>query len=310
MSVDKLVDSTQLDADLTSVANAIRTKGGTSAQLAFPTGFVTAIGSIPTGTTPTGTKSISIVTNGTQTEDVTSYASAEITTNVPQLKQFVIRPDAELFKTYTYDQMLVADEGITIPEFSTTSVTLKATDQLEAVTPDFASYKYYQTVRTLLIPIYNNSTTGRGRFEWSESIGFYEYLTREPAGYHSLVDENKNPATRSANWIGTGLYRAGYWTSATGYTLYATTSYGLWATLVAPGYTGGTLNINSPNVVLRGQVNILDQPFYEAITDIRAQYVIELWRVPIGSLQYDGWSATQQEERVLDCLYSPSQKLL
>ena len=49
MSVDKLVDSTQLDADLTSVANAIRSKGGTSAQLAFPAGFVQAIGDIETG---------------------------------------------------------------------------------------------------------------------------------------------------------------------------------------------------------------------------------------------------------------------
>lgn len=49
MSVDKLVDSTQLDADLTSVANAIRTKGGTSGQLAFPSGFVSAIGNISTG---------------------------------------------------------------------------------------------------------------------------------------------------------------------------------------------------------------------------------------------------------------------
>lgn len=49
MSVDKLVDSTQLDSDLTSVANAIRTKGGTSAQLAFPSGFVSAIGNIPSG---------------------------------------------------------------------------------------------------------------------------------------------------------------------------------------------------------------------------------------------------------------------
>lgn len=37
------------DTDLTSVANAIRTKGGTSAQLAFPAGFVSAIGDIPTG---------------------------------------------------------------------------------------------------------------------------------------------------------------------------------------------------------------------------------------------------------------------
>lgn len=49
MSVDKLVDSTQLDSDLTSVANAIRTKGGTSAQLAFPAGFVSAIAAIPSG---------------------------------------------------------------------------------------------------------------------------------------------------------------------------------------------------------------------------------------------------------------------
>lgn len=49
MAVDKLVDSSQLDADLTSVANAIRTKGGTSASLAFPADFVSAIGAIPSG---------------------------------------------------------------------------------------------------------------------------------------------------------------------------------------------------------------------------------------------------------------------
>jgi hypothetical protein len=49
MAVDKLVDSTQLDADLTSVANAIRTKGGTSASLAFPAGFVSAVQAIPSG---------------------------------------------------------------------------------------------------------------------------------------------------------------------------------------------------------------------------------------------------------------------
>lgn len=49
MAVDKLVDSTQLDADLTSIANAIRTKGGTSAQLAFPSEFVSAVNAIPTG---------------------------------------------------------------------------------------------------------------------------------------------------------------------------------------------------------------------------------------------------------------------
>ena len=49
MAVDKLVDSTQLDTDLTSIANAIRTKGGTSASLAFPADFVSAIQAISGG---------------------------------------------------------------------------------------------------------------------------------------------------------------------------------------------------------------------------------------------------------------------
>lgn len=45
----ELVDATQLDSDLTDIADAIRLKGGTSASLAFPAGFVQAIGDIPTG---------------------------------------------------------------------------------------------------------------------------------------------------------------------------------------------------------------------------------------------------------------------
>lgn len=46
MSVDKLVDSTQLDSDLTSVANVIRTKGNTASLLAFPVDFRTAINAL------------------------------------------------------------------------------------------------------------------------------------------------------------------------------------------------------------------------------------------------------------------------
>ena len=37
------------DTDLTAVANAIRTKGGTSAQMAFPNGFISSIQNIPGG---------------------------------------------------------------------------------------------------------------------------------------------------------------------------------------------------------------------------------------------------------------------
>ena len=49
MSTYKVVDADQLDTDLTSVASAIRTKGGTSADLTFPSGFVSAIEDMPSG---------------------------------------------------------------------------------------------------------------------------------------------------------------------------------------------------------------------------------------------------------------------
>ena len=81
MAVDKLVDSSQLDSDLTSVANAIRTKGGTSASLAFPSGFVSAIQNLSGGglpllsTTSLGTLSTSS-TSGADTTKSLSLASS------------------------------------------------------------------------------------------------------------------------------------------------------------------------------------------------------------------------------------------
>ena len=70
------------DTILTAIANAIRTKLSSS-DTYKPSEMATAIGSISGGITPTGTKPISITQNGTTTEDVTSYASASITANVP-----------------------------------------------------------------------------------------------------------------------------------------------------------------------------------------------------------------------------------
>lgn len=49
MAYDKAVDSAQLAVDLTAVADAIRAKGGTDAQLAFPAGFVSAVQAIAAG---------------------------------------------------------------------------------------------------------------------------------------------------------------------------------------------------------------------------------------------------------------------
>ena len=48
MAIDKAVDSAQLDSGLSAIADAIRAKAGTSAQLAFPAGMESAVDSIVT----------------------------------------------------------------------------------------------------------------------------------------------------------------------------------------------------------------------------------------------------------------------
>lgn len=47
----KFVNADQLDSDLSGIANAIRNKGGTSASMSFPDGFISAINAISTGAT-------------------------------------------------------------------------------------------------------------------------------------------------------------------------------------------------------------------------------------------------------------------
>ena len=65
MALDALVDSAQLDSDLTDVADAIRAKTGGTTPLAFPNEFISEIGSISGGgTLPDGLQDISFNFSG------------------------------------------------------------------------------------------------------------------------------------------------------------------------------------------------------------------------------------------------------
>ena len=78
MAYDKVVDSAALDSKLTQVADAIRTKGNTSADLQFPSGFISAIQAIQTGTTPGAPGDITFYDyDGTI---ITSWTLAELAT--------------------------------------------------------------------------------------------------------------------------------------------------------------------------------------------------------------------------------------
>ena len=85
MAYDKAVDSAQLDANLAAVADAIRAKGGTDAQLAFPSGFAAAIQAIETG----GTDVIAHA-------DIPAYVKAEALAVADKVKA-VLKSDSIVF---------------------------------------------------------------------------------------------------------------------------------------------------------------------------------------------------------------------
>lgn len=102
MALDKAVDSNVLDAGLTSVADAIRTKGGTTADLAFPDGFVSAVNAISTGVNvqkasgrvTTSTKGLATINCGFKPDLVVFFVST-YTSSGDLYENVIVLPIAE-----------------------------------------------------------------------------------------------------------------------------------------------------------------------------------------------------------------------
>ena len=88
MTVTDVANATGTGSVISGEASVLGTKsitanGTYNASSDDVDGYSSVTVNVPTGITPTGTKQISIDANGTTTEDVTNYASAQITVNVP-----------------------------------------------------------------------------------------------------------------------------------------------------------------------------------------------------------------------------------
>lgn len=95
MALDKAVDSAQLNADLTALADAIRAKGGTAAQLVYPSGFVSAIQAIQTGdplqiVVTTSAGATVTATKGSKTVSGTADASGNCTLIVDEVGTWTV----------------------------------------------------------------------------------------------------------------------------------------------------------------------------------------------------------------------------
>ena len=234
------------------------------------------------------------------------------TANVGTIKFPVIRPDAELVQRWSVDHLLVADDGVTLPAAPTAAkADLVASESLPDVTTDITNYKYYVSQRAIAYPIYSSSEIGRGRFEYSISESCMEALSFDSGEFVALVDSEKSYANGLYAFVGASQYRGVYFTSASGaMSVYTSATYGLYVVLNTPSVTSSAIRLLTPTLSVRCQANIYDEPFWNLTTDIRYQYIMEVWRVPRGTDQdMDGWSNTMQMERSLGCVLSQSRTL-
>lgn len=227
-----------------------------------------------------------------------------------ELVPYVLRPDAELIQTYTYDKYAVADEGWTIPSYTTSAQTIKAAANLSpTVTVDFNNYRYIVVERFLSIPEYSVTTKGKGRQEYTFCNYVYE-IAQAPANEIATIIDPTKKITSVQNLVTTNsLYRLLYWTSSSAIALYATNAYGAYMTQQSPSISGTTMTVKAPIFGIRGSTTYFTSTYMNAVTDIRYQYVFEVYRAPLGNLNLDGWEQEQAMQHLIDCLNTTDHKL-
>lgn len=259
-----------------------------------------------------GTGNMSAV-SVTETSD--PHGGTVVTINGPvagQLNPVLMRPDAEKIKTVSYDKLIHTDEQVTIPAYTTTATVLKASETLSpTVSLDTTTYSYYVLERGLTIPTYSVTSVAKGRFEYGYFAAMYEITDFAAGAFRSIL--NPSLATTSKT---VGVYSAGnvariiYYSSGTAITNYATAAYGCYQTVTAPSATSSALTLKTPALGIRGHTTYFVKTYFNALTDIRYQYVIEVYRAPKNGLNFVGWGLYNQAMDVMACADSNTHKLI
>ena len=232
------------------------------------------------------------------------------TPSVASLNPWVMRPDAEVCYTLSYDKYIVDDEGVTLPAYTTTAQTLKASETISpTVSRTPADYNYYVAIRALSIPEYSVTTKAKGRVEYSFAAAFYEIVDYPANTIKALLNDTKITA------LSYSIYSAGndvglvYWSSSTALARYASAAYGVAQTITAPTASGTAITIKTPALITRGHTTYFTSTYMDALTDIRYQYKIEVYRAPKDNLNFNGWGMYNMSDHIMDCVHSSTHTL-
>lgn len=256
------------ESNLTNIANAIRSKNGSS-DTYTPAEMATAISNIPSG--------------GSGGEPILG----------------AIRSDAELVWSNVEDAMAFADMGLTKPNYTTSNQNLRTATQLTTYQLDLENYNYCVVMRGLILPEYSITTKAKGREDYGLVCSFSEIAGCFANSIKSR-DGTATFASSAATVLTSSVLHEIYWTSGTAIGN-STTGYGINFNTSSPTYTSGSITIKCLPIVMRGHATYFTQTYWDALTDARVQIFQGLYRAPNTS-SVKGWSATSQRYHILKCI--------
>ena len=162
-----MADYLVTDTELTSIADAIRAKGGTTASITFPSGFISAISDISTGITPTGT--ISISSNGTY--NVEAFAQAEVVVPTLSLASLSVSQNGTYNPSsgYAFDSVVVSVAGGGGDDVSSKIIDrtiISLTNSAESI----GSYAFYACHSLISVSFPSASIIGSSAFQGCSSL--------------------------------------------------------------------------------------------------------------------------------------------
>lgn len=192
----------------------------------------------------------------------------------------VMRPDAELVQRWTKDELVVEDLGLTIPAYATSAKTIKTGANLSPAVAMDLDYVYYIAVFALSTPIYDTETKAKGRCDYTAAAYLYEVAHFPASTFHTLDGTKAHTSRQLVVQANGSIGREMYWTSATAVGINNANTYGANATGVAPTISGTSLTAKYPTYGIRGSTTYMTSGQWSHITDIREQWVVEVWRAP------------------------------
>ena len=215
----------------------------------------------------------------------------------------VIRPDAELVQRWSYDRLFVHDNEGTIPAYTTTATTLQNTEILTSTYQASSDYLYFICVRVLVIPQYN-ATKVQGYQEYHFFHQTYEYRRIRENVIQAANGTKYGYSYSGSNAIANhgASYGVIYWKNNTEISAYLGT-YGAYGEYPSNPTVSSSLvmTIRSPRFGIRGSSIYMTSDAWSHLTDIRMQYVVELYRVPNNNTSLDGWDSQMQAMKCIEC---------